>query len=466
MIIVARRPPVEPPRQPSWARRRSIVVVVVLLTLACVLPATAADDAPAASFADYLATWKIDRSGRALLEEPGDWSDAKQDMALRVLGRLARIPEPLGVRWAAAAEPLPGGPATDLLGDRLLAVSGRVVRVDALPLPAEQAEIFGHKQLEVVRLRLPDGRAVDLLAAHVPSGWPRGRAIDESASAVGLPLAAGPGPGPGPGGAPAAVLLATARVAWFPDTLLGRLGVDQGLFDSVVDGRQLVPGDAAAFWAVLAAAGRCPGEELARAAGSPGDIVPLIDPARRWFEGQRGTPFTVEGVARRATRIEVDDPLVAERIGADHYWELFVFVPTPLLKINDRLQDDYPVVCCVRTLPAGIPTGPRIGERVRVSGFAFKRYGYPLPDVTISSSQGDRRQQGQRQETALFVGREPVWLPAPSPARAVDALGWGFLGMAALVALAVAMAAWALARDRRARDRQVRRDLPDRIELP
>jgi hypothetical protein len=113
-----------------------------------------------------------------------------------------------------------------------------------------------------------------------------------------------------------------------------------------------------------------------------------------------------------------------------------------------------------------MPTGPRIGERVRVSGFAFKRYGYPLPDVTISSSQGDRRQQGQRQETALLVGREPVWLPAPNPARAVDALGWGFLGVAALIGLAVVGAAWALARDRRVRERQARRAMPDRIELP
>lgn len=464
MPCAASRLPLEPFRRPSRTGCRP--VFLVLLTLACAQAATgtAADDTAPTSFADYLVTWKIDRSGRAALEEPGDWNDAKREAALRVLGRLTRIPEPLGTRWATAAEPLPRGPAIDLLGDRLHAVAGRAVRVDTLPLSAEQAERFGHKQLEVVRLRCQDGRVVDLLAAHVPSAWPRGRAIDESASAVGLPLAVGPGPGPGE--EPADMLLATARVAWFPDTLLGRLGVDQGLFDSVVDGRQLVPGDAAAFWAVLAAAGRCPGEELAGAAGGPGDIVPLIDPARRWFEERRGTPFTVEGVARRATRIEVDDPIIAKQIGTDHYWELFVFVPTPLLKINDRLQDDYPIVCCVRALPPGMPTGPRIGERVRVSGFAFKRYGYPLPDVTISSSQGERRQQGQRQETALLVGREPVWLPAPSPARAVDALGWGFLGIAAVVALAVALAAWTLARDRRAQNRQVRHGLPDKIELP
>lgn len=462
MFRVARRSPVEPQRKPSCTCRWR--VAVLLLASACALAAAAADDAPPTAFAEYLATWKIDRAARAALEEPGGWSDAKRDSALRVLGRLTRIPEPLGKRWAEAAEPIGSATASELLGDRLLAVAGRATRVDAVPLPEEQAEIYGQKQLEAVRLVLPDGRAVDLLAAHVPKAWPRGRAIDEPASAVGLPLAAGPGPASDAG--PAALVMATARVAWFPDTLLGRAGVDQGLFDSVVDGQQLMPGDTEAFWAVLAAAGRSSPEELAAAAGPPGDILPLIDPAKRWFEGHRGTPFTIQGVVRRATRVEVDDPLVADRIGTDHYWELYVFVPTPLLEINGRLQDDYPVVCCVRTLPAGMPTGPRIGERVRVSGFAFKRYAYPLPDVTISSSQGDRRQQGQRQETALLVGRTPVWLPAPSPARAIDALGWGFLGIAAVVGLAVAMAAWALARDRRARERQARRDLPERIDLP
>jgi hypothetical protein len=462
MLFVASRSPAPPLRASGRPRRWRDVAV--LLGLVCIQTAVAADDRSPTSFADYLAIWKIDRPGRAVLEEAGEWSDAKRDVALRVLGRLARIPEPLAARWGAAAEPFGAAAATELLGDRLLAVSGRATRVDALPLPAEQAEIYGRKQLETVRLVLPDGRAVDLLAVHVPKAWPRGMTIDEPAGAVGLPLAAGAGPGAAEGAA--ALLLATARVAWFPDTMLGRLGVDEGLFDGVVDGQQLVPGDAEAFWSVLTAAGRCPQESLATAAGPPGDILPLIDPAQRWFEEHRGAPFTIEGVARRATRIEVDDPLVVERIGADHYWELFVFVPTPLLRINGRLQDDYPVVCCVRTLPAGMPTGPRIGERVRVSGFAFKRYGYPLPDVTISSSQGDRRQQGQRQETALLVGREPVWLPAPNPARAVDALGWGFLGVAALIGLAVVGAAWALARDRRVRERQARRAMPDRIELP
>jgi hypothetical protein len=78
-------------------------------------------------------------------------------------------------------------------------------------------------------------------------------------------------------------------------------------------------------------------------------------------------------------------------------------------------------------------TGQAIGERVRVSGFAFKRYGYPLPDVKISSSQGESEREGLRQETALLVGREAVWRPAPSGTREVDTLGWAFTAIAARI---------------------------------
>ena len=141
-------------------------------------------------------------------------------------------------------------------------------------------------------------------------------------------------------------------------------------------------------------------------------------------------------------------------------------MPTPLIKINDRLQEDFPVVCCVLTLPTEMPTGAEIGERVRVSGFALKRYGYPLPDVRISSSQGDQVQKGERQETALLIGRQATWLPAPNPTREVNTLGWVFLSIAALVGLALAVAAWSYARDSRRRDRQARSSMPDRIELP
>jgi hypothetical protein len=470
--------PIWQPFQAASAGLRAAIWLVALLAVMAspVLQPVAADaESPtttaATSFGDYLVTWKIDRASRAVLEDPSGWSPAKQEIAVKVLARLTRVPSNLAVEWGAEALDLNALTATERVQDRLVKIDGRVTFVATVPLTEEESEVAGRRQLEIVRIVTGDGTAVDVLADHVPKAWPRAVRIDEPAAAVGLPLSAGPGPtsgaaADGPTAAPPALLLAAASVGWFPPTPLGTLGMDYGLFDSVVDGQKLVAGDTEAFYALLAAMGRATAAGITAAAGPPGDIVPLINPGADWFAKHRGDPFTVEGVARRATRIEVDDPLRQRQLGTDHYWELFVFVPTPLIEVHGKLQEDYPVVCCVRTLPKGMPTGQQIGERVRVSGFAMKRYGYPLPDVKISSSQGVEEQKGQRQETALLVGREAEWLPAPNPTREVDTLGWVFLSIASVIGLALALAAWSFARDSRRRDRQARRELPDRIELP
>ena len=471
----------QPLQAASAGLRASIWLAIVLWGVFSIVAAPArhscaADAEPSAAtsampFVDYLATWKIDRASRVVLEEPTGWSPAKQEIAIKVLARLTRVPANLAVQWSADAVDLSSLAATQRVQDRLVKVDGRATFVATVPLPEEESEVAGRRQLEIVRIVTADGTAVDVLADHVPKAWPRAVRIDEPAAAVGLPLSEGPGPtsvpgGDGPAAAPPALLLVAASVGWFPPTPLGKLGMDYGLFDSVVDGQKLVAGDTEAFYALLAAMGRATATGIASIAGPPGDIVPLINPGAGWFAKHRGDSFTVEGVARRATRIEVDDPLRRRQLGTDHYWELFVFVPTPLIEVHGKLQEDYPVVCCVRTLPEGMPTGQEIGERVRVSGFALKRYGYPLPDVKISSSQGTEEQKGQRQETALLVGREAGWLPAPSPTKEVNTLGWVFLSIASVIGLALALAAWSFARDTRRRDRQARRELPDRIELP
>jgi len=452
---------------------RTAVCLAILLAFVAVparQPAAAEPDSAtspsATAFGDYLATWKIDRASRAVLEEPSGWSPAKQEIALKALNRLTRVPANLAAQWAADAIDLGSLPATQRVQDRFVKVDGRATVVATVPLTEEESEVAGRRQLEIVRIVTSDGTAVDVLADHVPKAWPRAATIDEPTATVGLPLSEGHGPAAVPGGEAPAALLVAASVGWFPPTPLGTLGMDYGLFDSVVDGQKLVAGDTEAFYAMLAAMGRATAAGIASAAGPPGDILPLINPASDWYAKHRGDPFTLEGVARRATRIEVDDPLRRRQLGTDHYWELFVFVPTPLIQVHGKLQEDFPVVCCVRTLPEGMPTGQQIGERVRVSGFAVKRYGYPLPDVKISSSQGTEEQKGQRQETALLVGREASWLPAPSPTREVDTLGWIFLSIASVIGLALALAAWSFARDSRRSDRRDRRGLPDRIELP
>lgn len=423
-------------------------------------PTGAADATAADGFAAFLADKGIDRAGRKAIEEATAWDNAVQQAAVRVLLRLA-APAELVAKWRAGAVAF--GSTPPAVDDRLVAVGGRAVFVAPCALtPAQRELAAGRTHVDVVRIVDPAGTAVEVLVLEAPKAWPRGRAIDEPAAALGLPLSTTIRPAPAdaaesPGAAPALVLAASA-VSWLPATPLGKLGMDYALFDTVADGRKLEPGDTQAFFAMLAAASRAPEAEP----GRPTDIVPLIDPAQKWFATHRGDEVVIAGMARKATRISVDDPIHREQAGTDHYWELFVFVPTPPLNVNGRVEDDFPVVCCVRELPAGMPTGDQISERVVVPGFALKRYGYPLADAVI----GDEVRKGQRLETALVLARRAIWQPLPSTRGASDALFGIFAGLAALVGAALAWGAWSMRRDARRAEARARASLPDTITFP
>ena len=439
-----------------------ITLLAVLVTAAA--PLRAAERATGTP-AEFLQTWSLDRTARAALEQPGPWESAKLPLCLRLLARLALAPPEAYAAWTEAASSAPALPAPS---DAFVRLEGRAVFVAPLALPAEQAEIANRPAIDVVRIATAAG-PVDVIADAVPKAWPRWQTIDEPVSVVGLPvsMAAGPRPEPPAGTAatwpadPAGLVLVARRVAWHPATPLGTLGMDYGLFDTIVDGQRLVAGDTDAFYALLAAVGRGTQTSIETAAGPVADAIALIDPGRKWFATHRGDAVTFQGTARRATRIQIDEPRRRREIGGDHYWELYVFVPTSLIKINDRVQDTYPIVCCVRDLPEGMPTGQSINEPVRVSGFAMKRYAYPLPKV-----QGQGEAAASRQETPLVIGKQALWVPEPSAAQATSLLGWVFLALAGIVALVLAFGAWRFSRDARLQKRRQRAALPDKLELP
>jgi len=435
-----------------------VVRAVGCLMLAMASGAVGRAENPADSLAGFLAARRIDRTERRVFEAPGGWSDAKQDMLIRVISRLA-APAPLAAAWAADAVPFAAAAVEELVGaDQLVRIEGRAVFVAPLVLDPEQAARADRPTLAVVRLLVSDAGsraepvAVDVVLPAAPrsppadasQGWHRWQPIDEPVEVVGLPVATGRAAGPTVGDPPVggrafpegrpAVLVAATGVSWRPDTPLGRLGMNYALFDTVVDGGRLQPGDTEAFYGMLTAAGRGTAAGIESSAGAAGrgtDIVPLIDPARAWFAAHRGDPVTIAGVARKATRIAIDEPLRRAQVGADHYWEVVVFVETPPLAVDGREQDSYPIVCCVRDVPREMPTGDRIAERVRVPGFALKRYGYPLADVAITSSQGDAVDRNRRLETPLVIGPAVVWEPASAVARGAGPLAWAVGGLAA-----------------------------------
>lgn len=443
---------------PRRRLRPHLVTGLAVLLLPLVTGPVAAQPIPGLPLETFLADRGIDVAGRADLATGGGWSDAKQTCLIRVLARLS-APEELVAGWRREAAEF--GTAQPPIADRLVLVRGRATYVAPRTLPADQARLAAQPQIDLVRVESESGRLVDVACLAAPRRWARWQPLDEPVEVLGLPLAAGPGPvsdEPPPAGhsrpaAEAADFVAAVAVTWRPRTPLGELGMDYGLFAPVVDGGRLQAGDRAAFYALLEAVGRAAAGAIEAVAGPPGDIVTLIDPGQKWFPDRRGDPVTVRGIVRRVTRIAVDEPARREQIGADHYWELFVFVPTPPLSVYGREQDDYPIVCCVRSLPAGFPTGDQVSEIASVSGFTFKRYGFPLNDI---------QRKGLRLETPLIVGRAPVWTPRPTAAGLSGVLFWVFAGLSAAVGLAVIAGVWNLSRSRPSRGR----DLPERIELP
>jgi len=431
---------------PDGLRLGRSLAVAVLLAIGIV------PTAESRSLEDYLSSWQLVAADREELSEILPVRDSGEPplsalrLLVRLLDRLKAAPEDWQRAWREEAVQVP---PTDLSKcrheSRPVRLAGRAVEVCQISLPAELALIAGHASLSFVRLKQAEMPDVWLVVSERPAGWPAAGQLDEQVASDAL-LVAGPAAS-GQGGA--AVLAVSLRLSWWPDTPLADAGMDYGLFTSVVDGQPLGAAEAEAFYCCLAA-----GKKLIATAAMrprpPADLVPLLDPAAAWFATHRGDRLVLEGTARRVTRIPVGSDRWRAVIGQDHYWEIFLFVSTPLIEIAGKQQESFPVVCCCLELPAGLPTGDRITERLRLAGFAFKRYRYET-----------RQQQpapAAVRESPLVLGGRPVWLPAAVPPELPGWLRWL---PAALVVAAILLL---LRRAGQPRHR-LPMPLPDRIEL-
>ena len=434
-------------RQPDRFRRERSLAVAVLLAVG-IFPT-----AEARPLEEYLSSWQLVAADREELSEVLPGSDSFEPplsalrLLVRLLDRLKAAPADWQRAWREEALQIPAADLSKYRQDsRPVRLVGRAVEVRQISLPDELALIAGRATLSFVRLRQAEAPDVWLVVSERPAGWPAAGQLDEQVASEAL-LAAGPAT-PGQGGA--TMLAVSLRLSWWPDTPLADAGMDYGLFTSVVDGQPLGAAEAEAFYRCLAA-GRTLIATAAMRPQPPADLIPLLDPAVDWFATHRGDRLVLEGTARRITRIPVDSDRWCAVIGQDHYWEIFLFVSTPLIEIAGEQQESFPVVCCCLELPVGLPTGDRITERLRLAGFGFKRYRYetrqqqPAPDSI--------------RESPLLLGGRPLWLPAAVPPQLP---GWLLWFPSALVVAAILLLLLRVGQPRR----RLPIPLPDRIELP
>jgi hypothetical protein len=309
---------------------------------------------------------------------------------------------------------------------------GKVIDIQLEPMLPELVTRFRFDDYCRVTIQLADTPATAVvLARTIPQAWrnalEQGLPIEEPAGALGIFLKAGQS-----GDETPQLVFVADRVGWYPSqagsalkieadqAFLGRLGMDWGLFDQVRHRREFSSSDRECFYQLLSVVARTDPAELIQRSRPGYDMQQLLTEP----ESEEGRLYLLEGTARRATRIRVDDPDIQRRFGIDHYFEIEVFVPLDqTIRFVEGPEDaegkvftDYPIVFCVRRLPPGLPEGDNIREWVRVAGSYFKLWAYRTQFMSEGAPTSNDRTAGlRRQVSPLLVGLEPQWIPTEGP---------------------------------------------------
>ena len=337
-------------------------------------------------------------------------------------------------------------------------VLGRVVRVEPREPDAKLAETLNLDRYYRCEFLFgePPERAI-VFSRTIPGTWKVGEKIDEPGGAYGyfLKLAKDDSESEVP-------VFIARRIAWYPPTPLGQLGMDCGLLDNVRMGKpgakgsdsplavarddparlRMTVADRECFYQMLDAVGRAmPGQLLHRAAEeleSRGEERFSVEPLFHRPGQQQGRLVAFSGSVRRAIRVRVSDEDILSRFGIDHYFQLYLF--------TDDSQGN-PLVFCVRQLPPGMPTGDGadFAEYVTVAGFFLKTWAYRI-DRPSDVAKSDV----EYQFAPLLIGKEPVW-HRMEPARKQP-----FAGLTAgLAILLVLLVVWLVLRRTGRRDRKL-----------
>lgn len=320
-------------------------------------------------------------------------------------------------------------------------LSGHVTRVVAHePLP-EIAERFLMPRFYECHLELDNKIPVTVYTTNIPKAWPLDQEIREPASALGIFVKLADNREDAAQSQP---IFVAQRIAWHPDTFLGRLGMDVGLFDQLQQRKSLMSEDRECFYQLLHVAqkfdarqvieaARVTQERIDEAAQEQGKRTPaglaftikqLLDAPEKYS----GEPFDITGLLKRAVKIRVTDQDIRERYGIDHYYELQVLLNVKHVfreQERDHHFYSYPITVCVRELPQGMPEGERLREFVRVPGILLKVWSY---QSEFSQQQGETKVQ----LGPLFVGKTVGWLRPEKQNNSLAGMIMGGLFIAAL----------------------------------
>jgi hypothetical protein len=309
----------------------------------------------------------------------------------------------------------------------LFEINGTVESIERLSSVKEVSGLE-HKPLYRCNVKLDKGISLVVLSVNIPSRWNISQPINERVSLQGVLLRADAKP-----------LLLTTHLNWFPTSdlpsgqlLLARFGMDAGLWDFIKQRAPFISPangrEAEAFYSCLAAFMRIPASELANAAlariaetavltADEQEMSKLerqvaaslkeqaamglssVAPLFLKPETEVGELVRLQGTARRAVRIAVDDPTaLALQPPVREYFELELFTAD---------SQNLPIVCCVTRLPPEFPTGDAIRESVRLDGVFFKSWQYRTRKLVDGAGETGTQQQ---RYTPVVLGASVTWL--------------------------------------------------------
>lgn len=405
-----------------WSNLVFLTAVIAALTALAQRP-------PPQNLREMLALHGIDASHLDRLQDGEATGPADEEVIVRILQRWPRFPPQRLEEWSRSAgeawPTLAGSPAESRA--TVVRLTGRVVRVEQVPLLPELAARLDFDHYFQVTLELgSEGQTALLCARTIPQQWRLGQTIDEPAGALGIFLKS-----EAEATEPPRLVFVTNRVAWFPDraggdrqvspsdVYLASLGFDVGLFDTVQseNKKPLSLADRDCFYGLLAAIRGAERPDFLAQSSAPLNLVLLLrEPA-----SHHGELSTVEGIARRAVKVRVDDAEVRQRWGIDHYYQIDLFVELNRQVIRLATQKDndeqptfenaYPITICVPSLPAELPESDTIRENVRVHAAFFKLWSYPSDYMASFDRQ-------LLQVSPMLIGIEPrvIQVTAVTPA--------------------------------------------------
>jgi len=249
---------------------------------------------------------------------------------------------------------------------------------------------------------------------------------------------------PGATAEPMAVVVAP-RLEHRPDSPLGNLGMDFGLFEGIRDGAPMTAADHDAFYRLLRLTRKADSARFDHDAERLDESFAGLPALFRDPASQRGRLVKVSGMARRVVRVPIDDPAVVSRLGADHYFEIDV--------VAEGSQGN-PLVFCTSDLPVDMPLGgpPSYGESVEVTGFFLKNWQYrtALSEGEKAANPGSFQ---ALQAAPLVIGAAPLWKRAVAEKKNTTASA--VAGLLVLVMIGVCLLLWHLRQTDQEFSRQV-----------